>query len=491
MSTHSPANDLPDGVRRVVIDPLTRVEGHGRVTLFVDAQGHVLEARLNVVEFRGFERFILGRPYWEVPVTVQRLCGICPVSHQLAASKALDAALGVTALTPTALAVRRLMHYGQILQSHALHFFHLSSPDLLYGFDHERTRQGIVAVAQSHPDIARRGVMLRKFGQEVICATTGRRIHGLGAVAGGVTRHVSFADAARLRAQADEIVRWCDEAVLLARRIHLASDGFFDRFAVVPSRTMSLVDADGALDFYDGGLRVRDAEGRIERDGVPGSDYLDFLEEEVRPWSYMKFPYLRSLGPGQGWYRVGPLARLHNCERIGTPHAQAAREDFISRHDRRITHAPLASHWARMIEMLHAAEVVRNLLADDRICSGERMRDLSRGGEGVGVIEAPRGTLIHHYRVGDDDLVTDCNLIVSTTHNNQAMNLAIREAAAVGVGEDALDDALAARIEVAIRAFDPCLSCATHAIGRMPLVIDVADTAGRLLKSIVRGGALA
>ncbi len=484
----------PESLRRVAIDPVSRVEGHGKVTLLLDEQHRVQQVRLHIVEFRGFEKFIEGRPYWEVPVMVQRLCGICPVSHHLAASKALDRVVGALHVTPTADKIRRLMHYGQVMQSHALHFFHLASPDLLFGFDSEVARRNIVGVAQAHPEVARQGVLLRKWGQEVIRATAGKRIHGTGSVPGGVNKPVSREDRDLLARDLAQMTDWAQQAVALVQRLHQANPALYDHFGSFRSSLMSLVRADGAMDLYDGALRLRDADGALLVDGASDQRYMDLIEEEVRPWSYMKFPYLRSLGPATGWYRVGPLARVQNCGFIPTPLAEAARRDFIAHGGGALVHATLAYHWARMIEMLHAVEVIGELLDDPDILAGELtaadpalgQRGEQGQREGVGVIEAPRGTLIHHYRVGDDDLVSHCNLIVSTTHNNQAMNEAVRQVARQYVDGHEITEGLLNHVEVAIRAYDPCLSCATHALGRMPLDVALLDAQGRLLDRVLR-----
>ena len=473
-------------LRRVAIDPISRVEGHGKVTLLLDEAGQVHEARLHIVEFRGFEAFIEGRPYWEIPVMVQRLCGICPVSHHLVAAKALDYVVGAVPVTATADKMRRLMHYGQILQSHALHFFHLASPDLLFGLDAPVEQRNIAGVIAAHPDIARQGVGLRRFGQSVIAATAGKRIHGTAAVPGGINRHLAATDRDALRAEADTMVAWSQAAVQLVRRLHEADPALYDRFGCVPASLMSLVRADGAMELYDGQLRLRAADGTVLRDGVPSHTYMDFITEAVKPWSYMKFPYVTDMGPEAGWYKVGPLARVQNCDFIPTPLAEAERRAFRDYTQGRIQHASLAYHWARMIEMLHAAEVIRDLLPDPDLTAGERMAGGARAPAGVGVIEAPRGTLIHHYWVGDDDLVRWCNLVVSTTHNNEAMNRAVREVARQELDGRQLTDALLNRIEVAIRAFDPCLSCATHALGKMPLEVRLLDAAGECVDVRVR-----
>ncbi len=485
------------GLRRIAIDPLSRVEGHGKVTLLLDAAGKVQQARLHIVEFRGFERFIVGRPYWEVPVMVQRLCGICPVSHHLAACKAIDVALGVAdAVPPSAQALRRLMHHGQILQSHALHFFHLASPDLLFGLDSERSLHSIMAVAAAHPEIARQGVLLRKFGQEVIRLTAGKRVHGTGSVPGGVNRQLSAGERDALAAQLPQIVGWCERAVDLVDALQARDPALFEHFAAMRSNWLALV-ADGrrggvpagAMDLYDGHLRWRSADGATLLDGVDVQRYAEHIEEAVEPWTYMKFPYLRRLGRTAGWYRVGPLARVQVCDAIPTPRAEGRRRAFVAGG---MVHGSLAYHAARMIEMLHAAEVIGQLLAADDVVAGERVAALpgvARGRrEGVGVIEAPRGTLIHHYAIGEDDLVTECDLIVSTTHNNQAMNEAVRVVAREHLDGREITEPLLSRVETAVRAYDPCLSCATHALGRMPLELTLAQADGAVLDRVLRDG---
>ena len=480
----------PETLRRVAIDPVSRVEGHGKVTILLDENNKIHQVRLHIVEFRGFERFIQGRPYWEVPVMVQRLCGICPVSHHLAASKALDVMLGIKQITPTAEKVRRLMHYGQMLQSHALHFFHLSSPDLLFGFDSEVALRNIVGVAAAHPEIARKGVLLRKFGQEVIHMTAGKRVHGTGAVPGGVNKSLAAADRAALLKDVYQMVAWSREAVQISKQLHTATPALYDVFGNFRSNFMSIVAPDGGMDFYHGALRARDADGHLLFDQVNYQGYNDLIEEEVRPWSYMKFPFLRSLGKEEGWYRVGPLARVQNCDQISSPLADGERKEFVAYGKGQPIHATLAYHWARMIEMLYAAETIKELLHDDDIEGSELMvtgtRQPGEEAEGVGVIEAPRGTLFHHYRVGEDDLVTMANLIVSTTHNNQAMNIAVREVAKKYLTGREITEGLLNHIEIAIRAFDPCLSCATHALGRMPLEVAIVGADGTLIDEVTR-----
>ena len=474
----------PQGLRRVAIDPVSRVEGHGKVTLLLDEHNVVQQARLHIVEFRGFEKFIEGRPYWEVPVMVQRLCGICPVSHHLAASKAFDRVIGAIPVSASANAVRRLMHYGQMLQSHALHFFHLSSPDLLFGFDSPVAQRNIVGVAAANPEVAKKGILLRKFGQEVIRITAGKRIHGTGAVPGGINKLVTPAERDELKKDLPQMLQWAQEAVDITKQLHAQNPALYRSFGSFRSNLMSIVRPDGAMDLYDGVLRVRDANGAILFDGVKDQDYLQLIEEEVRAWSYMKFPHLRSLGRELGWYRVGPLARVQNCDFIPSERAEIERQAFVAWGQGELVHASLAYHWARMIEMLHAVEVITDLLDDPALLSGDLLTSGTRQRSGVGIIEAPRGTLIHDYDVGDDDLVTRCNLIVSTTHNNQAMNEAVRSVARDYLSGHEITEGLLNHIEVAIRAYDPCLSCATHALGQMPLDITLLGADGSVLDRV-------
>ena len=464
----------PETLRRVAIDPVSRVEGHGKVTILLDDQNKVHQVRLHIVEFRGFEKFIQGRPYWEVPVMVQRLCGICPVSHHLAASKALDIIVGAKKLTPAAEKLRRLMHYGQMLHS----------PDLLFGFDSDVTKRNIVGVAMAHPETAKRGVLLRRFGQEVIRVTAGKRVHGTGAVPGGVNKSLTIAERDELLKDVYHIIQWSRDAVHLIQKVHTQDPGLYNSFGIFRSNFMSIVGHNGDLDFYHGTLRARDDNGKMIFDGVDYQQYDKYIEEEVRAWSYMKFPFFKSLGKEHGWYKVGPLARVQ----ISTPFAEHEREEFVDYAGGTPMHAPLAYHWTRMIEMLHAAEVIKELLHDDDLLGNDLMVEGEHRMEGVGVIEAPRGTLFHHYRVDENDLITMANLIVSTTNNNQAMNEAIRHVARRYLHGREVTEGLLNHIEVAIRAFDPCLSCATHALGKMPLEVELVDVEGQVVHSLSRDG---
>jgi NAD-reducing hydrogenase large subunit len=474
--------------RRIVIEPVTRVEGHGKVTILLDEKARVKQARLHIVEFRGFERFIQGRPFWELPVLVQRLCGICPVSHHLAAAKAVDGIVGVDTLTPTALKMRLLMHHGQFLQSHALHFFHLSSPDLLFGFDADVNERNVIGVAAKYPELAKQGVLLRKFGQEVIQATAGKKIHGTGAIPGGVNKNLSLEERDQLLSGIDQIMKWSRGAVALAKDYTLEHLEDLSSFGSFESNHLSIVRPDGAYDIYNGGLRARDAEGNIIFDHVENEKYDEYLVEEVKSWSYMKFPFIKMIGPEAGWYRVGPLARVNNCDFFDTPEAERERKEFKGLTDDKPNNITMAYHWARMIELLHSAEKIRELLNDSDLQGEDLVVTGKRRDEAVGIIEAPRGTLFHHYRVNGDDQVTMANLIVSTTSNNEPMNRAVQKVAEDYLsGAPEITEGLLNHVEVAIRAYDPCLSCATHAMGQMPLVIELMDHQGQIVDRKIKG----
>jgi len=470
--------------RLIEIAPVTRVEGHGKVTIHMNADNEVEEARLHIVEFRGFERFIRGRLMWEVPVVVQRLCGICPVSHHLAAAKAMDMIAGVDVLPPTAEKMRRLMHYGQVMQSHVLHFFHLAAPDLLFGFDAPAAKRNVFEILKENPELGRRAVMMRKYGQEIIAATAGKKVHGTGAIPGGINRNLSIDKRDEFLKDIDTMVEWVQDAVKLAKDYTIENIELVNAFAAFPSNYMSIVRQDGALDLYDGKFRFKDTDGKILVDQVPNNDYYKHVVEDVRSWSYMKFPFYKELGPEDGWYRVGPMARLNNVDFIDTPLANDALNELRAVTDGKPNTTSLANHWARMIEVLHCVEKIRELLNDPDLQGTDLVAKGDRREEGVGVIEAPRGNLIHHYKVDENDQVTYCNLIVSTTHNNEGMNRAVKDVAMKHIsGHAQVTEGMLNHIEVAIRAYDPCLSCATHALGQMPLQVEIQDVEGKVIAS--------
>ena len=464
-------------MKRIVIEPVTRVEGHGKVTILLDEANQVQQARLHIVEFRGFERFVQGRPFWEVPVLVQRLCGICPVSHHLCAAKAVDRLVGGETLTPTAEKMRLLMHYGQFFQSHCLHFFHLCSPDLLFGFDSDPLMRNVVGVISKFPALATQAVLMRKYGQEIIKATAGKKIHGTGAIPGGINKNLSIEERDFLLKDIDQMLQWSRDAVKIAKDYTVENLDLATQFAAFPSNHVGLVKPDG-------GLRAIDSEGNKIFDHMDNQKYLDFIAEEVKNWSYMKFPFIRSIGPEDGWYRVGPLGRVNACDSFDTPEAEAARKEFAAVTNGKPNNLTLAYHWARMIEVLASAENMQKLLNDpdlqgeDLVVKGEKRL------EAVAIIEAPRGTLFHHYRINEDDQVVMANLIVSTTSNNEPMNRAVQHVAQQHIsGKAEITEGMLNHVEVAIRAYDPCLSCATHALGRMPLTVELMDHEGNVISS--------
>ncbi|HDQ25892.1 MAG TPA: Ni/Fe hydrogenase subunit alpha [bacterium] len=476
--------------QKITIEPVTRVEGHGKVTIQLDDSGNVSQSRLHIVEFRGFERFVQGRPYWEAPVLVQRLCGICPVSHHLAAAKAVDVIYGAgtgDGLTPVGEKMRRLMHYGQMFQSHSLHFFHLAAPDLLFGYDSDPVKRNVIGIAMTNKDLAVQAVMMRKYGQEVIAVTAGKKIHGTGAIPGGINKNLSIEERDTLLKapnpfNADMMVTWAQAAVDFFKNYYKKNRDFIDNFSKFDSNHLSLVRKDGGLDLYHGVIRAVDASGKKILNDVDTQDYLEYIREEVRSWSYMKFPYIKELGPEKGWYRVGPLARLNTCAFIPTPLAQKEFEEYKKVTNGKPNNMCMHMHYARLIETLHSAEMIRDLLNDPDLQKDNLVVKGTKQKEGVGLLEAPRGTLFHHYKINDNDQIVMCNLIVSTTNNNQPMNNSVEYIAkAMMTGKKEITEGMMNAVEVGIRAYDPCLSCATHAYGSMPLEVTLKGPKGEVI----------
>ena len=474
---------------KIIIEPVTRVEGHGKVTIHLDDAGKVTESRFHIVEFRGFEKFIQGHPYWEVPMVVQRLCGICPVSHHLAAAKAIDQIVGIDPdeLSPTASKLRKLLHYGQIFQSHALHFFYLASPDLLFGIDEPVETRNIVGVAMKDKELAKKGILMRKFGQEIIKAVAGKRIHGISSVPGGVHKNLNEKERDYFLLgdeipSIDTMIEWTVDIIQFMKDYHKKNHIYMDEFAAYPSGHLGMVQNDGTMELYDGLLRAIDSEGNITLNDIPDFQYADHFTEEVERWTYLKFPYLTHIGREKGWNRVGPLARINVCDRIGTPLAEKERVEFKSYTNGLPNNMTMHTHLARLIEMLHCAELMKDILHDKDVLGSELVRKGVERNEGFGIIEAPRGTLTHHYKVDDHGMITKCNLIVSTTHNNEPMNQAVKWVAEHELSQKKkITEAMLNQVEVAIRAYDPCLSCATHALGKMPLHLSIFDSKGKLI----------
>ena len=470
--------------REIHIEPVTRVEGHGKITLHLDAKGNVSDARFHVTELRGFEEFCVGRTVWEMPVLTARICGICPVSHILASAKAGDAILAVR-VPETGLLLRRLMNLGQLVQSHALSFFYLSAPDLLLGWSSDPAKRNVLGLAEKRGDLVRRGIRLRAFGQETIERLGGKRIHPAWAVPGGVNRPLDRADrdwiASRIPEALDTIRATLDlfkETFATAEECALLGD--------FPSLYMGLVDPDGRWEHVEGVLRVVDAKGKVLVDGLDPARYQDVVAEASETWSYLKFPFYRALDYPQGMYRVGPLGRLNVCDRFGTPESDAELEEYRGRGSGR-TGRVFDYHYARLIEILASLEQMQNVLQDERLLSPRVRAEAGINAlEGVGVHEAPRGTLIHHYKVDENGVITWANLIVSTGHNNLAMNRSILEIARRTIKNGVFDEGILNQVEGGIRAFDPCLSCSVHAIGRLPLEVQVVGPEGEVRQRLVR-----
>jgi NAD-reducing hydrogenase large subunit len=471
--------------QRIVIDPVTRVEGHAKITIHLDDAGEVTDARFHVTEFRGFERFCEGRSFREMPVITARVCGICPVSHMLASAKATDALLAVD-VPETARKLRKLVNLGQLVQSHALSFFHLSSPDLVLGYDADPERRNLFALAAERPEIARDGIRLRRWGQELIETIAGRRIHPQWAVPGGVSRPLAAEGRDRIRAglpEALEIARRTLAGWKRGLEAHSEEARVFGNF---PSLFMGMVADDGTLEHTDGKLRFVDETGEILGDQIDPAHYEQWIGEAVEPDSYLKSPYFRPLGHPAGMYRVGPLARLNVATRCGTPLADAELAEF-----RQLGRGAVLSsfhyHYARLVEIVYAIERIGELLEAPDLLSSDvaavAMRNRLRG---VGACEAPRGTLFHDYEVQRGGLLVRVNLLIATGQNNLAMNRAVAQIARHFVSGRTLEEGMLNRVEAGIRAFDPCLSCSTHAAGRMPLRVELVGPDGTLLDAVER-----
>ncbi|HUF42871.1 MAG TPA: Ni/Fe hydrogenase subunit alpha [Verrucomicrobiae bacterium] len=472
--------------QQITIEPLTRIEGHAKITLHLDDNGAVEDARFHVTQLRGFEKLCEGRPFYEMPSLMARICGICPVSHLLASAKACDAIMAVR-IPETAVKLRRLMNLAQIIQSHALSFFYLSAPDLLLGMDAAPEDRNLFGVLQAHPALARDGVRLRQFGQQVIESLGGKRIHPSWVVPGGVSAPLSAVQRDPILGALPEVMQVAARALVWFKQQLERYEEEVRSFANFPSCFMGLVNADGALEHYDGGLRVVDAEGKIVADQLDPTDYRNFIGEAVEPWSYLKFPYYKPFGYPAGMHRVGPLARLNIVKKCGTPRADREWAEF-----RRLGNgAVLGSfhyHYARLIEILYALERIEELLSEPEILDSHVRAFVGVNNlEGIGAAEAPRGTLLHHYRIDEQGLVTWANLIIATGHNNLAMNRGVLQAARRFVDGAQLSEGMLNRVEAVIRTFDPCLSCSTHAVGQMPLWIQLVGSDGSVLDELRRG----
>lgn len=471
--------------QKITIDPVTRIEGHAKITIQLDAHGMVQDAKLHVTQVRGFEKVCEGRPFYEMPSLMARICGICPVSHLMASAKACDALLAVK-IPPTAVKLRRIMNLAQFVQSHALSFFHLTSPDLLLGMDTDPSQRNILGVLRANPQMASDGIALRKFGQQIIEKLGGKRIHPAWVVPGGVSEPLSVEDRDAILASIP------DARDIILRTLNWFKgtlDNFREEirtFANFPTLFMGLANATNGLEFYDGFIRIMDSDGNVVEDHLDPTKYADFIGEAVEPWTLLKMPYYKPMGYPDGIYRVGPLARINLCHRPGTPLADQEWAEFREL-ERRTVLSSFYYHYARLIEALFATERMEQLLNDAEILSRHvRAHAEANAMEGIGVSEAPRGTLIHHYKINEDGLITWANLVVATGHNNLAMNRGITQAAKHFIKGRVMQEGMLNRVEAVIRAFDPCLSCGTHAVGTMPLQVELLDCDGTLLDALRR-----
>ncbi len=473
--------------KEIVINPITRIEGHAKVTILLNEDESVKEARFQVTDFRGFEKFCEGRPFYEMPSITSRSCGICPVSHLMASAKACDEIVGVKPPT-TAVMLRRLMHMGQMIQSHALNLFHLSFPDLLLGMDADPAERNIFGLIQKQPDLARQGIRLRKFGQEIIEKVAGQRIHSSDWIMpGGAKWPLTKQNADYLHSNLPEAQDITLKTIELFKNCLQGLEDEVQNFGNFPTYYLGLVTAKGGLEHYDGKIRVVDPEGKIVADQLDPTLYYEYIGEAVEPWSYMKFPYYKPLGYPGGNYRVGPLARLNIASHCGTPLADEELKEFKKLGKNGIVQSTFHYHYARLIETLFCIEGVKEILEDPEILSDRvSSKAFVNNYEGVGVAEAPRGTLIHHYAVNPQGMIVWANMIIATEHNNLAYNQAVTQVAKKYVKAKKLSEGMLNRVEAVIRAFDPCLSCATHAVGSMPLDVQLLDSEGKLVDRKVR-----
>jgi NAD-reducing hydrogenase large subunit len=469
----------------IVIDPVSRIEGHAKITIQLNDKGNVEDAHFHVTQLRGFEKFAEGRPFREMPSLMARICGICPISHLMASAKACDELLAVR-IPETAIELRKVLNLAQLIQSHALSFFYLSSPDLLLGMDADPAKRNVLGVLEAHPELARQGIRLRQFGQSVIERLASKRIHPAWVVPGGVNKPLSEQTRDEILGEIPEVLGIVQETLSWFKPMLDSFQEEISTFANFPTMFMGLVTPNGELEHYDGMLRVVDPEGRVVNENIQPLEYREFIGEAVEPWSYLKSPFYKPIGYPDGIYRVGPLARLNVAERAGTPLADTEMEAFRQLNPD-YKHSSFLFHYARLIEILHGIERVEQILNMPDILSTKVQATASaNASEGVGISEAPRGTLIHHYRIDDNGLIEWANLIIATGHNNLAMDRGVREVAKHFVKGKNIKEGMLNRVEAVIRAFDPCLSCSTHALGQMPIHVQLLDTDGSTVADVKR-----
>jgi F420-non-reducing hydrogenase large subunit len=473
-------------MRRITVDPITRLEGHGRIEIFLNENGEVADAFLQIPELRGFEKFCQGRPVWELASIVPRICGVCPGAHHMAAGKAIDAVYAVDP-PPAARKLRELFYCAHFLHSHIAHFYLLAAPDFVVGPDADRSQRNVLGMVQKvGAELVRAVIEQRKIAQEIQSMLAGRATHPSWNVPGGVSRGIDEATRKEIGNRARGLLEFATKTLGVFDDVVLRRQEYLDLILSEPyqlaTHFMGMVDQDNRVQLYDGVVRVVDTVGQEVVRYRP-LEYSSHISEHVEPWTYLKFPHLSAKGWSglvdgreSGVFQVAPLARLNVAEGFTTPRAEAEYERFFEALGGRPVHATLASHWARVVELVYAAERLLELAEDPEVASPD-VRTLPEAvpSEGVGIVEAPRGTLIHHYSTDERGIVTDVNLIVGTTNNYAAICLAIKAAARGMITKDGdVTDGALNRIEMAFRAFDPCFSCATHSLpGQMPLDVVV------------------
>jgi coenzyme F420-reducing hydrogenase alpha subunit len=454
-------------MKKIVIKPVTRIQGHARVTIILDDSGNLKNTFFHVDELRGFEKILEGNFLDELPRISTRICGICPVAHHLASVKASESIIGVEVPEPAFL-LRELMHVGQFLQSHALHFFFLNLPDFLFGKD--ASKRNITGIMTIKPEIAKRAIEIRKAGQNIIKVIGGKAIHPVTCVPGGLTKALSREKRSSLIKNLQNIKKLCTWATNIGKNILDLNRDLINTFCILPTSYMGTTKA-GNLELYDGDLEILAKEGDKKYTLEP-NEYLNVISESVEEFTYQKFPYLIKEGYPDGIYRVNSLARLNLCDRIPTPIANEFLLD-LRRNFPRPAHNTLLYHYTRLIEMVYAAERALEILENDKIVSTNiRVTCKLKGGEGVGIVEAPRGTLIHHYKADKKGTVVSANIIPGTTHNGLAINKTVKLAVESVLKKGRINKLDLNKIEMAIRAYDPCLGCATHTV-KIPLKVRI------------------
>jgi F420-non-reducing hydrogenase large subunit len=484
-------------MREIVIDPVTRLEGHGKITIFLNDSGNVENAYFQVPELRGFERFCEGRRAEDLPIITTRICGVCPVAHHMAGAKAIDAAFNVEP-TDTAKKLREIEYVGYYIYDHILHFYFLGGPDFIVGPDAPAAKRNILGVIEKAGlEIAGEVIKHRAYGQKITGILGGRPTHPVSAaMPGGITKSIDEDE----RQEIEDMFKSCHEFAKLTLKLFddivLKNVDYVDLITSDPYNLstyyMGMVDKKNKVNFYDGDVRVIDPNGK-EFVKFAGLEYLEIIEEHVEPWTYVKMPYLKEVGwkglkagPESGIYRVGPLGRLNAADGMATPVAQKEYERMYATLGGKPVHATLAFHWARLIELMYATERGLELIRADEITSKDIRNKPGKPGEGVGIVEAARGTLIHHYQLDENALAKKVNLVVATTHNAPGICMSIKNAAKGIIKDGEVNDGLLNKIEMAFRAYDPCFACATHfAVGEMPLEINIFNNK-RLMKTFRR-----